>query len=285
MPTVIDELIVTLGLDPSQFKKEAAEAEAALKREKDTALKRGESSLLTITFSEAVTGFGNDDVTLDTANGNLSTLSSADGGKTWTGTFTPTAGTADASNLMSLANSYTDVAGNAGSAGTSLNYEVDTKAPTVAITMSDSALKIGETSVVTFTFSEAVKGFTNADITVQNGTLSPVASSDGGVTWTGTFTPTSGITSAANVITVANASYTDALGNPGSAGASLPIAVDAQAPTLAITSDTPQTPLGAVVADVRHFCGDDWPIAPRLSALEILERAYDDLERKVGRPK
>lgn len=34
--------------------------------------------------------------------------------------------------------------------------------------------------------------------------------------------------------------------------------------------------LGAYVADVRHFCGDEWPITPRLSALEILERTYEE---------
>jgi hypothetical protein len=34
----------------------------------------------------------------------------------------------------------------------------------------DSTLKIGETSLVTITFSEAVTGFTNADLTVANGT-------------------------------------------------------------------------------------------------------------------
>lgn len=33
--------------------------------------------------------------------------------------------------------------------------------------------------------------------------------------------------------------------------------------------------LGCVVADVRYFCGDPWPITPRLAALEILERTYD----------
>lgn len=32
---------------------------------------------------------------------------------------------------------------------------------------------------------------------------------------------------------------------------------------------------GCVLADVRHFCGDNWPLVPCLGALEILERAYD----------
>jgi hypothetical protein len=47
---------------------------------------------------------------------------------------------------------------------------------------------------VTITFSEAVSGLTTADLTVSNGTLSTVSSSDGGITWTATFAA-AGITS------------------------------------------------------------------------------------------
>jgi hypothetical protein len=36
--------------------------------------------------------------------------------------------------------------------------------------VADPALKIGETSLVTITFSEAVTGFSNADLTIANGT-------------------------------------------------------------------------------------------------------------------
>ena len=83
---------------------------------------------------------------------------------------------------MTVAATFTDVAGNAGSGATSANYTVDTKAPTTAsVTMSDSALKIGDTSTVTITFSEAVTGFDNSDVTVENGSLSTLTSADGGV--------------------------------------------------------------------------------------------------------
>ena len=30
--------------------------------------------------------------------------------------------------------------------------------------------------------------------------------------------------------------------------------------------------LSVIIADVQHFCGDPWPITPRLAALEILKR-------------
>ncbi|PMY11828.1 Ig-like domain-containing protein, partial [Pseudomonas sp. GW460-13] len=182
----------------------------------DTTLSIGETSLVTITFSEAVTGFTNADLTI--ANGTLSAVSSADGGITWTATFTPTASISDTTNLITLDN--TGVNNGLGTAGVgttnSNNYVVDTLRPTVGIVFTDTALKIGETSLVTFTFSEAVTGFTNADLTIANGTLSAVSSSDGGITWTGTFTPTASITDATNLITLDNTGVSDLVGNAGS---------------------------------------------------------------------
>ncbi|GAF90141.1 unnamed protein product, partial [marine sediment metagenome] len=95
-----------------------------------------------------------------------------------------------------------DLAGNAPLAGNStINYTIDTQEPLVSsVVMSDSALKVGETSTLTITFSEAVTGFDNSDITLENGTLTAVSSADSGVTWTGTFTPTDDIEDATNVI-------------------------------------------------------------------------------------
>jgi hypothetical protein len=181
----------------------------------DSTLKPGETALVTITFSEAVTGFDNSDLSI--ANGTLSAVSSSDGGITWTGTFTPTAGITDASNIIILNNSgISDLAGNAGSGTTnSANYVVETEVPTATIVVADNALKVGETSLVTITFSEAVSGFSNADLTVANGTLSNVSSSDGGVTWTATFTPTVSVTDTTNLISLDNSGVTNASGNSG----------------------------------------------------------------------
>ncbi|WP_240050531.1 Ig-like domain-containing protein [Pseudomonas mandelii] len=182
----------------------------------DTALKIGETSLVTITFSEAVSGFTNADLTI--ANGTLTAVSSSDGGITWTATFTPSASINDTTNLITLDNTgVADLAGNAGSGTTdSNNYAIDTVRPTATIVLADTTLTQGETSLVTITFSEAVSGFTNADLTIANGTLSAVSSSDGGITWTATFTPTAGINDATNVITLANTGVADIAGNAGS---------------------------------------------------------------------
>ncbi|WP_214511030.1 Ig-like domain-containing protein [Pseudomonas brassicacearum] len=201
----------------------------------DTAIAAGETSLVTITFNEAVTGFTDADLSI--ANGTLSGLSSSDGGITWTATFTPTSGVTDTSNVITLANSgVADLAGNAGSGTTdSNNYSVDSQRPTAAIVLSDSVLKPGETAQVTITFSEAVTGFSNADLSVANGTLSAVSSSDGGLTWTATFTPTLGVTDASNLITLDNTGVSDAAGNTGTGTTdSTNYAVETQVPTVTI---------------------------------------------------
>ena len=182
----------------------------------DPTLSAGETSLVTITFSEAVTGFTNADLSI--ANGTLTAVSSSDGGITWTATFTPTVGVNDSSNVITLANTgVTDVAGNTGSGTTnSGNYTIDTVLPTATIVVADNALSVGETSLVTITFSEAVSGFTNADLTIANGTLTSVSSSDGGITWTATFTPTNAISDTSNVITLDNSGVQNGSGNAGS---------------------------------------------------------------------
>ncbi|MFM9519729.1 Ig-like domain-containing protein [Pseudomonas monachiensis] len=210
----------------------------------DNALNVGESSLVTITFSEAVSGFSNADLTI--ANGALSAVSSSDGGVTWTATFTPTANITDAANLIILDNSgVQNASGNAGSGTTdSNNYAIDTQRPIATIVVADNALSVGETTLVTITFSEAVSGFTNADLTIDNGTLSAVSSSDGGITWTATLTPLTGIADTSNLIRLDNSGVQDAAGNAGSGSTdSNNYAIDSQRPTATIVmADTDLRP-------------------------------------------
>ncbi|MBC3807179.1 glycosyl hydrolase [Undibacterium seohonense] len=201
----------------------------------DSSLLAGETSLVTITFNEAVTNFSNADLTI--ANGTLSVVSTGDGGITWTATLTPTTSVSDTTNLITLDNTtLNDLAGNAGTGTTnSNNYAVETVRPTVSVTVGDTALQIGDTPTVTFTFSEAVTGFTNADLTIANGTLSPVGSSDGGITWTATLTPTLSIEDTSNLITVTNTGYANAVGNTGTGSTnSNNYAVDTLRPTATI---------------------------------------------------
>ncbi|WP_449103194.1 Ig-like domain-containing protein [Pseudomonas veronii] len=211
----------------------------------DPVLSAGETSLVTVTFSEAVSGFDNSD--LSVPNGTLSTVSSADGGVTWTATFTPTGNVRDTTNLISLNNAgYTDLAGNAGSGVTnSGNFTIDTVQPSATIVVADNALNIGDTSLVTITFSEAVSGFTNADLTIANGTLTSVSSNDGGVTWTATFTPSSAISDTSNVITLDNSGVQNGSGNSGSGTTdSNNYAVDTVRPTATIVVANPALGVG-----------------------------------------
>ncbi|MGG3504012.1 Ig-like domain-containing protein [Paenibacillus lautus] len=201
----------------------------------DTALSIGETSTVTITFSEAVIGFTNADLTV--ANGTLSAVSSSDGGITWTATLTPTSGIIDATNIITLDNTgVADLAGNSGTGITSSNnYAIDTTQLTATIVVADTTLSIGETSLVTMTFSEAVTGFTLADLTVANGTLSGLSTSDGGITWTVTLTPVTGITDATNVITLDNTGVQNAAGKTGTGTTdSNNYAIDTQRPTATI---------------------------------------------------
>jgi Ca2+-binding RTX toxin-like protein len=201
----------------------------------DSSLSAGETSLVTITFSEAVTGFTNDDLAI--ANGTLTNVTSADSGKTWTATFTPTANISDTTNLITLNNTgVVDLAGNAGVGSTnSNNYAIDTARPTATIVVADNSLRIGETSLVTITFSEAVTGFTNADLTIANGTLTNVASSNGGITWTATLTPTTNISDTTNIITLSNTGVSDSAGNAGAGTTdSNNYAIDTARPTATI---------------------------------------------------
>ncbi|WP_407161277.1 Ig-like domain-containing protein [Aeromonas caviae] len=201
----------------------------------DDKLTVGETSPVTFTFSEKVTGFELGDLTV--VGGTVTGLTTADGGKTWTGTFTPTPGYTGEASVTVKDGSYTDLNGNVGTGGSD-DTAIDTLAPSVVVNIVDDQLTVGETSPVTFTFSEQVTGFELGDLTVVGGTVTGLTSSDGGKTWTGTFTPTPGYTGEASVI-VKDGSYTDLNGNAGTGGSD-DTAIDTQAPnapTVVIVDD------------------------------------------------
>jgi hypothetical protein len=130
-----------------------------------------------------VTGFDRSDVIV--TNGTVDALTSSDGGKTWKGVFTPAMAT-EAVAQISIAPSYTDLAGNVGLASkTPASISVDTISPSIASVSitdesGDGTVRAGEAAAVTFVFSEKVTGFDASDVTVKNGTLGPISSSDGG---------------------------------------------------------------------------------------------------------
>lgn len=177
----------------------------------DATLSTGDTATVTITFDEAVSGLSTGDFTV--TGGTLSNLASTDD-IIWTATLTPD--TAGSGSIALNASGVTDVAGNSGPASSQsagFTYTPDQTGPTVSITLSDSALVTGESATVTFTFSEAVTGLTTADLK-YTGTLTTPVSSDGGITWTATLTPT---TNGSGEIQLYANSVADAAGNTGPA--------------------------------------------------------------------
>ncbi|WP_433749151.1 Ig-like domain-containing protein [Paenibacillus amylolyticus] len=222
----------------------------------DTTLTAGKTSQVTFTFSEAVTGFTNDDLVI--ANGTLSSVSSSDGGITWTAILTPTVGITDGTNIITLDNTgISDVAGNAGTGTTdSNNYTVYTAQPTATIVVADTTLTSGKTSAVTITFSEAVSGFDNADLTVANGTLSAVRSTDGGVTWTATLTPQANVSKSVNVITLQNTGVSNGAGNTGQGiTESNPYSVFTVQPVQTTSPSSPSAPMAPIDNTVTSTTG------------------------------
>jgi large repetitive protein len=205
-----------------------------------SAVKVGETATITFTFSEdpGTTFLAGDIIT---TGGTLGSLSGT--GLTRTATFTPTASLASGNASITVANAtYTDTAGNNGSAGTTPTISIDTVAPIAIISMADNALKAGETSLVTITFSAVPTGFAVDDITAENGSLGGLAVKAGtnGLVYEATFTPIAGVTAATNKITVGTG-WTGGGLPPLSSTDSLNYAVDTVAPSvpnLALTTDT-----------------------------------------------
>lgn len=90
-----------------------------------------------------------------------------------------------------------------------------------------SAIKIGETTLITFSLSEPTSDFTSADVIVTGGTLSNFAQNE--LSYIATFTPTIGSTTTAS-INVAAGKFADAFGNQNLASNALKISVDTSAP-------------------------------------------------------
>jgi len=208
----------------------------------DEDIQGSESSLVTIKFNEEVRDFDVADLHAD--NGEMSNLVTSDEGRTWTATFTPYFDSMSATNKISLNTSFVrDVVGNLGENAVieSNNFSINMgpAGPTATVAVDDIALKSGEQATVTITFSEQVRNFDATDITVGNGVLSNLDSSDEGKTWTATVTPSAGVQDSTNVVSVNLAGVIGAdseLAGTGTAN-SQNYSVDTKAPTATIVVD------------------------------------------------
>jgi len=215
------------------------------------ALIAGQTATITFTFSEAPTGFTAGDIT--SSGGVISGLAVTGDPRVYTATFTPTASSSGTASITVAAGSYTDAAGNSGGAGTIPALSYDTLAPTVSISDNVAGTATGATTF-TFTFSEAVTGFSTSNVTVGNGTKGTFTAVSSTV-YTLDVTPTA--SSAGNItVDVSTTGVTDAAGNVATAPAQYTQPFDTLAPTLTITSSTAALITGQTAAITFTFSED-----------------------------
>ncbi len=224
----------------------------------DGTYKIGDVIAITVSFDELVTVTGTPQLQLETGSvDRIVNYSSGTGTNALTFNYTVQAGDEStnldyiSSDALSLnMGTIKDAAGNnvvltlpvpgsAGSLSANKTIVIDGQAPSATVALDDNNLIVGETATVTVTFTEAVAGFTNGYLTVPNGTLDPVSSADGNITFTGTFTPTAGVEDITNAIILDLTGVTDAAGNTGSGTASSAnFTIDTKVPAVILVSST-----------------------------------------------
>ena len=174
----------------------------------------------TFTFSEDVTGFATEDVTV--AEGEKGTFT-ANSGLEYTLDVTPTGG----QNVVVTVeeNSVTDGVGNVGPpSAVSETATWDSDSPTVTITGVPSTINSTDLFTATFTFSEDVTGFVAEDVTVTEGEKGAFTANSG-LEYTLDVTPSGGQNV---VVTVEAHSTTDGLNTGPSAAVSATATWDAE---------------------------------------------------------
>ncbi|MFX6762094.1 Ig-like domain-containing protein [Acinetobacter baumannii] len=206
----------------------------------DPALTATESTTISFTFSEAVSGFDIDDIT--PVGGTLSNLvQSTTNPNVWTATFTAD-GSGAAPSISVAEGAYTDLAGNLGTGdvldGTD-GFVVDTLAPAPVITIDPV------TNAITIDFGEAVNAVDGSPLTadaleglldIANGTLTGLVDNGDG-SFSGTLVPAADFEGDV-VVNVPAGIVTDVAGN-ANLTATESLTVDTLAPGLVITALDP----------------------------------------------
>ncbi len=144
---------------------------------------------------------------------------------TTTGPYTATyvLQSTDTTGTVPFTINFSDIASNAGTQVSSTtnasSVRFDKTPPTATIVMGSSLLTFNQTTSVTITFSEKVMGFDATDVSTPSGTLSALTTNDGGITFTGTYTPGGSVLALSNAMVVSTG-YTDLAGNAPGATAS-----------------------------------------------------------------
>ena len=197
---------------------------------------------VTITFTEAVSGFEQSELSLtDTANASITAWNTIDN-ITYTATVTPTiSGTV---TLSVPANVATDTANNPNTAATSQTVTVfvvqlaqqqgvDTDPPGVSITVPDGVQNSAFDVIIRFT--EAVSGFEQSELSLggtASASITAWSTNADDTVYTATITPTS---SGTVILNIAASIATDAASNPNTAAISQTVSVDIESPGVSIS--------------------------------------------------
>ena len=182
---------------------------------------------MTATFSEAVTGFVIDDITM--GNGAADNFVAVSG-TVYTFDVTPSGQGAVIVDVA--AGVAQDAALNPNTAAIQFSITYDSTSPTVTLTSTASSPTKTSPIPMTATFSEAVTGFVVGDITVGNGTASNFTAVSGTV-YTFDVTPSG---QGAVTVDVAAGVAQDAALNPNTAATQFSITCDSTSPTVTLTS-------------------------------------------------
>ena len=209
----------------------------------------------TITFTEAVSGFGQADLSLSgTANASITWWTTAND-TIYTATITPANGGTVIINVP--ANVATDAAGNENSAAVAQTVSVqnkDTEAPTVSISV-PAGVQNGPFGV-SFVFSEAVSVFEDDEASLTGTASATITAWDttDDITYTATITPTS---SGEVIINVPAGIAADSSRNPNTVATPQTVSVDIDAPsvTISVPSDVQHGAFGVTITFTEAVSG------------------------------
>ena len=184
----------------------------------------------TITFTEAVLGFVQSDVSLTGSAASITSWSANTANTVYTATITPTA--SGAVTIGVAANVATDAANNANTAATSQTVTVDVDKPGVSISVA-SGVQNGVFNA-TITFTEAVLGFVQSDVSLTGSaaSITSLSANSNNAVYTATITPTA---SGTVIVGIAAGVATDAASNQNTTATSQTVRVDVDAPSVSIS--------------------------------------------------
>ena len=194
----------------------------------------GGAFIATVSFSEPVTGFDINDVSVSSGT----TGGFSGNGATYTLTIMPPANTTGTLMIDVAARVVMDTAGNSNTAALQVivtfdTTVADTTEPTVEITHGGGVIA-GEAFTTTVIFSEPVTGFVLDDVRASAGTASGFGG--GGRLYTLTIMPPAGMAGALTIDVDAGVAM-DAAGNSNIAAQQVSVPVDNISPTVAITHE------------------------------------------------